>query len=745
MRLLELELKNVVPFKHAQLDLDYEGITLIKGLNKDDGPKASNGAGKSRLVAPLADLVLDEGPNGKDDPTKVKNSRGKKSKKQAIRLRFKKGKHEYTVTKIVGKGKTYEILKDGKSTDVRTVKYSQEKIQKLFGLSETQFYTRFYIDGTIPHTLITGTTKHRQEFIVDLFDLSNIDSVRKLLNTELSAISKKSIEYKSVKRTLDELREDLLPKSERLVIRERLEKLRTKQERLSEGLKKSQHASQLLTFLEQNEALLKRMEKLGIKDDPAEEVQQLRKKIGRIRADQESHHEWAAYDKAYEAWKLSYAPVRESLERLGVDLETARQKSKEAHDFAAQLSALPAAKDPGTKPEKMDPPKWDHDECKQKVKHFKSEIEHAKAFKDGKCSLCGSKVKSRPIDEVKEELAKWVKRINACEAYLVYQNKAKEWKSRKELFEQNETRALELKKKIRKRADYVDVVNFLSSVKPKPTKPLVDRPEAFDSDQLERLERKRELLRSIHDVWPTIEALRNLSDEDRQKAASVEKEVQQLNSLMGEISDLTTKDVRQQEVIRRMRGLKERVDSLYEECKDEKLLKALVGAYSTSGLKKFMIERYSKLLEQQVNKYRKMFFSEDYEFEFQYDAGLRVLVHRQYGKKVQTSDVRKLSGAEKRFFTLLLVVATNTLLPAKKRINVLVLDEPESQMGEPAIERFVNTLSILNKLIPHIIVVTPKTNLEIPGSRGFTVIKKNGVSTLSRDPNRKSSKEDVPF
>ena len=742
MKLLELEVKNVVPFKHAKLDLDYEGITVIKGLNKDDGPKASNAAGKSRLVASLADLVLDESPNGKEDPSKIKNRKGKrKTRKSAIRVRLMKGKHEYSVTKISGKGKTYEILKDGKSTDVRTVKYSQEKIQKLFGLSETQFYTRFYIDGTIPHTLITGSTKHRQEFIVDLFDLSNIDSVRKLLNNELTAISKKAIEYKTVKSTLSDLREDLLPKEERRAIRDRLEELRTKQERLSETLKDSQNASQLLSFERQNKPLLDRLAKLNIKEDPADDLQALRKEIGRIRLDQEAHHEWTAYDKAHSAWKLSFAPVQKALDKLGCDLDTAKKRAREAHEFAAQMKGIGPAREPGKKPELMEVPRWEHDECKLKVKHFKQELEHARSFKDGKCSLCGSKVKSRPAEEIRAELDKWVKRINACEAYVLYESRLKEWKTRKEAYEQNEQAIADLSRKIEKRSRYVDVVNLAEGVRSKPQKPLIDRPEAFDADKLERLERRRELLRSIHDVWPTVVELHNLTDKQREAASSAEKHVQRLNRVLGEMSDLTTKNVRQQEVIRRMRDLKTKVEDLYEECKDEKLLKALVGAYSTSGLKKFMIERYSKLLEQQVNKYRKMFFSEDYEFEFQYDAGLRVLVHRSYGKRVETSDVRKLSGAEKRFFTLLLVVATNTLLPAKKRVNVLILDEPESQMGEPAIERFVKTLTILRKLVPHIVVVTPKTNLDIPDSRGFTVVKQNGVSTLVRDKTKTKTQD----
>ena len=734
MKLLELQGTNVFPFKQVTLDLDYEGITVIRGLNKDDGPKATNAAGKSRLVAMLADLALDETPTGKEDNNKIKGK--KKARKQQIRVRLQKGKHEYQITKTIGKGKSYEIVKDGKSTDVRTVKYSTQKIREIFGFStDDQFYTRFYLDGTIPHPLIVGSAAARQEFVVDLFDLKNIDSVRKLLNAELTAIGKKAVEYKTIKRTLDELREDLLPKADRLKIRERLAELNSRQEKLSHALQSSQQVSQLLTFERQNKQLLERFDKLKLLVEPRIALREYKNEIAGMHAARDLHHEWTAYDKAYDAWRKSYAPVKEALEKLGCDVDTVRAKYLQSAEYEAELKAqLRLAKDPGKEPEKVDPPKYAMEDCNVKVHQYREEMKHAQSFKEGRCTLCGSKVKSRSKDEVQADLSKWVKRINACEDFDRRFRQHMAWSERNTAYEKAQERVKELHAKIDKRRKYVVVHEMLGSVREKPSKPVLERPGNFNEERLEKLGRKRELLDAVCQVWDTILDLRALTKKDREQAKEAESHVGKLNEVMAEISELTTKDVKQREIIRRLKGLKEQADALHEECKDEKLLKALVGAYSTSGLKKFMIERYSKLLEQQINKYRKMFFAENYEFELRYDAGLKVIVHRFYGKRTESSDVRKLSGAEKRFFTLLLYVAANTMLPAKKRVNVLILDEPESQMGEPAIERFVKTLSILRRLVPHIVIVTPKlVGTDIPDSRNFTVVKKNGVSTLIRD------------
>ena len=739
-KLLELSVKNVFPFKEATLDLDYDGITVIKGLNKDDGPKASNAAGKSRLVASLPDLVLDETPTGKDDK---KASAGKKKtkRKQMVRVRLQKGKHEYTITKTSGKsGKSYEILQDGKTTNIRGVKYSIEKVQSLFNItSDDQFYTRLYLDGTIPHPLIVGSASTRQEYVVDLFDLKNIDNVRKLLNAELTAVSKKTIEYRSVKKTLDALRVDLMPKEERQSVRSRLDTLKQKQERLSKDLQESQRISQLLTFEQQNAKLLKRYHRLRAFGtvDPHESLKKVSGQIADLNIAREAHEEWSHYDKDRKLWSESYAPVKSLLSRIGCDEKEVKSKVREFHSMESVLEAKRAlVKDPGVKPEEVPEPKHSHEECKLKVHQFRQELDHAKNFKHGRCPMCGSQVKARTVDDIKSDLARWVKRINQCEAYERYQTKTKEWKNKWNEEKAFKEQVAELETKRTGLKTHLKVYSLLDKVREKPVKPIVPRTDIWNPDRLEKLRSKKELLKQLQEVWDNIVELESIKPADREKAQDAQRHVVRLNKTMAEVSELTIKIAKQEEIVHRLRDLKTRALDLKSECKDEKLLKALVNAYSTSGLKKFMIERYSKILEQQVNKYRKMFFSEDYEFEFRYESGLKVLVHRHYGKRIESSDVRKLSGAEKRFFSLLLLVATNTMLPAKKRCNVLILDEPESQMGPPAIDRFIRTLEILNKLVPHIIIVTPKTDLNIPGSRGFTVVKHHGMSKLVSDKSK---------
>src|SRR5690606_30805286 len=98
------------------------------------------------------------------------------------------------------------------------------------------------------------------------------------------------------------------------------------------------------------------------------------------------------------------------------------------------------------------------------------------------------------------------------------------------------------------------------------------------------------------------------------------------------------------------------------------------------GMKRMAIEAVSNLLAQQLNKYSPLVFPNRYQFSIQWDKSkLSILCHRPEGK-VKVTDVRKLSGAESRLFTYLLVFAQLQFVPKGQRSNLMVLDEPTTNM-----------------------------------------------------------------
>jgi len=172
-----------------------------------------------------------------------------------------------------------------------------------------------------------------------------------------------------------------------------------------------------------------------------------------------------------------------------------------------------------------------------------------------------------------------------------------------------------------------------------------------------------------------------------------------------------------------------------EELKEEEALRLLVEAYSDKNIKRDAVKAVSSRLMAEVNKYAKSIFPEDFDFEFKWESSkVQLLVNRRYreGKKtkVVTSDVRKLSGAESKLYTFVLVLAHLTFVPARKRSNVLILDEPDSNMSGETTESFKRLLPILNKVIPSIIVITPRTSERYEGAQEFTVLKEKGEARI---------------
>jgi len=193
--------------------------------------------------------------------------------------------------------------------------------------------------------------------------------------------------------------------------------------------------------------------------------------------------------------------------------------------------------------------------------------------------------------------------------------------------------------------------------------------------------------------------------------------------LKAHISELDSKE-------KGLAKLKESLSKLKEQLDEREVLEILHEALGRHGAEALMIKAVCQRLEQQVNKYARLLFPEDVTFHFDLETQFDIVVKRKYGKKTIASDVRKLSGAESLLFSLILLIALLAFTPPKNRCNILVLDEPTANFGQEMVDAFVKFLPILNSLIPHIIVITPKPNSPYPGSKIFTVVKKKGQSQI---------------
>ena len=102
-----------------------------------------------------------------------------------------------------------------------------------------------------------------------------------------------------------------------------------------------------------------------------------------------------------------------------------------------------------------------------------------------------------------------------------------------------------------------------------------------------------------------------------------------------------------------------------------KAMDALLNAFGNAGLKRSACATLAEKVERNLNAVAPLMF-DDYKFHFDVTPkDFRILFEDKRG----AFDVRNLSGAESRCFTVLSMLAMLPLLPSRYRSNILILDE----------------------------------------------------------------------
>lgn len=727
----ELAVVNYGNVKKAKIDLDYEGITFILGRNKDAGPGATNGAGKSQFWSALPEMAYGVPPTGKDSH-KHKNSK--------LRLKLNVEGNEYSFVETFSKSgsKSFKVSKNGKDLRVRTLAHPQQKLRQFLGKTEEDFYTKVYVDAVQAHPLIVGSAAVRQEFFVRMFNLENVDALRKLLLAELSQVQKVAAKYREVKALFDEAKDNLKTTAEeREALSASIQALRAKRDDVIAKTEELQHVRDLVSFEASNKKLIDKFNKLTSVASFVEDRNTTKEKVRRHKKLRASALDWRSYAKELAAYKEDSLKINAKVEKLvgsSWKLDDLTEKSerykllrRESDVLASKLDDIVQVE----KPTEVPKPKRDLETCNRVVSKLRDELTHSHEFESGKCPTCGSAVQARPKAEVKRELLKWGAELQTAKEHEEFRKDLNEYKKAKAERESLNERLLKVTARLVKLQPYVEALLLLEKLPSKPVAPETPKVSLSEvEDKLDALRRRLTFFDTVEPLVERIDALSKLTSSQRKRVSSYAELSTRLTELNAKLSAKETFKVQQDEAVRNLTQLKLRGKLLKKQAEDEELIKELVAAYSAKGIKKLLIQRYASLLQQQVNKFVRFVFSEDFSFEFKYDKRLEVLVHRKYGKTVKTSDVKRLSGAEKKMFTLLLVIAGYTITPAKLRSNLLVLDELEANMGPEAVKNFLRMLPVLNKIIPHIVVITPRPELHLEGARYFTAVKHRGVTTL---------------
>lgn len=721
MRIFEyVHLKNHVLFGDQRFDLEKQGITALFGLNRN-GNKSSkisntNACGKSLLVSSIQDLFFPQGSTGmaKD---KVKQG----TIESAVRI----GKDRFVVTRYLkGKSEKFTIEKNGK--DVTPVRSADQlsMVSSLIGKDQMAFSVIDYLDNNRPNPLRTGDTAIRKKFFTSFFDLQSTDLIRKLVKAEKD-------ELKSNAKVLQELRAQLSATPEPTgldIIEAELQALQKKLDTTTASLEDLKTSREYARFVEANEVKLKALVELSKRYGPTKkEILSGMKDDIRIETEiLEAHRELQAYTNERKQWLAKKAEREKYLEETGLkgfDYKAERAKVKE--DLAAKSGIEEARRQAEKTHSKLELTK---EALLDDIASEKGDLKRLK--KAGDCSKCGQPVTNEHYASERKAI---LKRISTLETRLQETTEALE--ASQVALDEMQTPA-KLEKRI---AAYQAKVDLLFRAPPaaekpeRPEPPEAEIPEGFNAKASEKLISRLEI--GLDDVRRLFiqehTALYLKGEKVEYNDHTYDKLVARCVHLASKVSvkeaDLETA----KQALESRSTLKRKIRKLKQQLEDLEVLEVLDRAFSSnSGVKQLMIRTLCRVLEAQVNKYAKFLFPEDYVFEFDLDTQFTITATRRFRNKELVSDVRKLSGSEAGLFDLALALALMTFQPPSSRLNFMILDEINANFSPAMTESFINFLPVLNKVIPHLIVVTPQSNHNYGDVNYMTVVKTGSKSKV---------------
>lgn len=702
------------------------GLTYVRGRNLHrTGADASNGAGKSLLFGALPNALLDT------HPVITKNTRSVSKRSFGADGEISVDlKHKNATWTYVKSNKPARLLKDGVDQKSRI---ADKQMRALMGsISEEEFFATAYIDSRRASAFQLGTSAERYAFITNLFRL-DVDDLRRHLarcvselesdgrvldqtkadlqsvKQELSQIPKDSA--KLAKETYDWLNKAVERKQAMLLLKdqqERWAKYESARRRLKQLTKPTKTARELRLLLEAHASFKSMMEAYTERQSSLDSARRELEKLSAV--------DVSVYDKMVSRRARLQDGVQKEPVQPTEDVKSARQLVERRGLSKEQVGRAVSKADATLR------------SLQDQLRDFDNEVGDADA-----CPTCHSVLSSKVkqavrsrfdelIDTQRRRLAlgnKLLRAFDVIESWRDYELEHEAWLKHKKLRKLVE--GYDFAGARRKTVLTAELSKAKNSKRP--TKPEGEQKQLrVDLDAAVEYDKALSNMEALAVDKPTGEfnpkALEKLS-------AEIEERMRVLPKLQSDAAIRKSKR-------RQLLELTERAAELEANLADLPVYKMLVKAYSVKGVKTLMVQRIAKSIELNLNKHSRQIFSEDFKFNLEVaDGKFDILVTRTVRGKRVTSDVRHLSGAESRLFIYQSLLALLPLIPSSRRLNFIILDEPDSNMDMPTLETFSERLlPALCKIVPSVVVITPRHDYMSPNARIVTVVKEGGRSRL---------------
>lgn len=679
MRLGQLKLKNRLLFKEATFNFAHTGLTVVLGLNLNAN-RSTNGAGKSYLFSVVRDLIYKD---------VIIGSRRDRDMTGEVSLEFLSPKNKSVLTfqsKQAGaKGHKLTLLKDGVDLEIREKEQVYARVHKVAPASIEAYSTLCSIDVRIPHPLIMGDTAARKRFFTEFFELDSTDNLQKLFKSEIDDI-KASVKLLGDKQT----RLANIEVKDVSALTEVYEKLDRRTKALKEKHDAWRSEQEIASFIRKHESKILQTLSLGKPlTNQLKKVEDKIKAMQRLEDQQDAYAEHRALTKAYKTAVAEHKYyVAEHLEGCTTDLITLRAGVQAARKVVAKAQF----------------DLEDHRESRDRIKH---KLAHT----DSDCKTCGQPVTmdKAKVRELKENLIEVTSLGKAAKVAVA----------------RGQDRLDELESVLVR----LEAAPFVPKA---PREPEGKPEEEFDKEALAALRDKAAKL-----AWQSDDLFSQVLSLSKEQVLELAKREDPTDSYLAIYEK--TKEAQQalaeaEADAEVAASLEADIAELRTRAEDAEAFKILEKAYGPAGIRIVVINSICQRLQDQLNRYGKSLFPEDFSFQLDMETQFDIVVNRKANGKVSTSDVRKLSGAESAMFAILLWASLLSFVPVDKRPNYIILDELDANLGQAQQERLLAFLPKMLSVVPHVIFITPKSETRfedyVPGVQYKTIVKKNEYAKI---------------
>lgn len=758
LRYRSIRLEGIAYFDEAELDLDWSGTTFVAGINRNSkSPGRRNGVGKSLLLYPLAHLAFGD-PAGL--PRSLVRHALLTGPGSSLTWELSARGHDWTIVKRRVRGRTgrveWSVSRDGSDLKVRTSTAAEKLVSRLLPFNEEEFRTLVYIDSRMPSPLLAGSSAARQNHLAGLLRVDEFDKVRELVRDRLADLDGLAARRDALSDAVSDLGSPDPDRAKRMWARARkaLDLAKSERDDLRRRL-----AARVLYETHREDLELSR------EFDPAEHRRLADQERAMLR-DVRAQVEYDDYVKNRKQWLAGLQVRRRKLRGGGaghlassepaewkVELPRAVAQLRNEADSSGRLAELREKRsqyDKARRRQGVRSPRRVLDELQERLARYESEyvprrdqIERLRAHiasGSAECLVCGSNL-SRA--EARRQMAGLEMDNRKLDRILSRDRAARDaaaglvnmWtdQDRKDLVRLKDTRSQE-----DIRSDMADVQSLEDHLRRKP-RPRPRPSAAVDGGTLDGIKDRLAEMDGPFRAHLRVKAVRKQADdgaayaESSRLKADLDAASRRVDRLAARVDVLRVEAGRAADDSRRRRRMHTRMRKLDASLEDRPVLSRLSDAYGGRGLRMVVLREAADRICGNINRFAPLLFPERMEFAVDVSEGrLDISVSRSDGR---TSDVRHMSGAESRIFSLVWLLGVLPLVPESRRANLVVLDEFEANLDGATRELLLDEyLPALNRVVEHVVFVTPNDPPEPGHGRRVVTVEKDGSrSRLVRD------------